>query len=96
MFVGTICFSYSVPHSVTLTLVGGQEVSTKQACLLRFLFFFFSSDQDQIWYNVETIPIEHPDTAFEWDVMIQKKYLLIYWMYQEQKFNTGMHFEVFE
>ena len=33
----------------------------------------FSTDQDEIWYGVETIQVKHPGTIFEQDLMKEGK-----------------------
>ena len=42
-------------------------------CLTQFL-----TDQDEIWYGVEAIQGEHPNSIFEWEIMQQGKSLLFY------------------
>ena len=33
----------------------------------------FSTDHDEIWDGFEAVPVEHPDTPCEWDLMKQGK-----------------------
>ena len=39
-----------------------------KTCWIHFLAYK-STDQDDIWYGVETNQIEHPDTSFKWDLL---------------------------
>ena len=72
MFIGTINFCLLKPLSLTLSLAEGQKISAKQnilACFSQSLL----TDQDEIWKGVEAIEVEHPDAAFEWDLMKQRE-----------------------
>ena len=72
MLIGTIDFYYLKPHSLTLTLFGGHKVSANEDLFASFSrTLFFLTDQDEIWYGFEAIPVEHPNTTFMWDWMKQ-------------------------
>ena len=64
MLIVTIDIDHFIPLSVTMTLVGGHKVSTKQCLFLHFLAHF-STEWDEIWYGDESVQAEHPETTFE-------------------------------
>ena len=67
LFLGTTEFCF-LPLLVTLVLAGGHMISRKQNFLPSFSHRF---SVDEIQYGFETIQVEYPDTAFEWDLKNQ-------------------------
>ena len=70
--IGTIHFYHSIPLSVPLTLFGGHKSAKSKTSWLHFLAHF-STDQDEIWYGVEAVQAENPDTISVWDIMEEGK-----------------------
>ena len=63
MLMSTIDFYCFIHFQWPWSWQGGRKVSTKQNLLASFSHF--STDQEEIWYGVEAIQVQHSDT-FEW------------------------------
>ena len=72
MLIGINDIYSLIPHSVTLTLAGFYKVSAMKNLLASFSHYF-SSDQDEIWCDVEAVWLENPDTTLWSDLVKQGK-----------------------
>ena len=63
MLIGTIDFYHFIPLLLTLTLPGGNKVSTKQNLFWLQFLALFSSDQDEILCD-KTVQADYSETTF--------------------------------
>ena len=64
----TVDFYYFISLLVTLCLAGVTRSAQSKTCWLHFLTHFLT-DQDEKWFDVEEIQVEHSDATFKRSLM---------------------------
>ena len=94
MLIDTFDFNHFIPLSLTLTLLGGHEVSEKQNLLASFSRTLFN------WSNwnligVKAFQVEYHENDFEWDLVKQWKITAVL-LTPSKFFDVGMYSDIYE
>ena len=93
LFIYLLCLQTPVTSAIVYQFhwpspcLGVTRSAQSKTSWLHFLPHF-SADQDEIWYSVETVQLEHPDFTFEWDLMKQRIWLVFYYV---KNVNVGIN-----